>query len=375
MKLIKTHFKLILLSSYLFILSCDRTSKYIPSEGSINLKWNQSHDTQTISDAVIGLRWALSHIGAHNIETHKVYIKGSLLTINTNNLKFPEHTKNELKKLHSIIKKSEEYIQNDAIDLGRYLALTIGASEHYYKFVKVPKNLTELLSKYKLNAYKGKVNNSLVSLQHRIISFSNQEDFKQLFLSTEIDTSTNAILEFETIELMKNGQLKFGIFDKDGKRINAANPQKTKAGKPGKCMWCHESKITPLFTPQKSYDGFLTEKQLDDTLTIYKNKHFEKQLLLANGIDYSKLQEHTQMELLYISFMEPSAKRLSKEWNMDIKDIEKKLSKLETHKHEEFTFLGNLYHRNEVEKFAPYKSLEVSSSIREKSKKEINYLE
>jgi hypothetical protein len=37
-------------------------------------------------------------------------------------------------------------------------------------------------------------------------------------------------------------------------------------------------------------------------------------------------------------------------------------------------FLGELYHRNEIEHLAPHKSLPVSGNIREKTKQEVNYI-
>ncbi len=377
MKLIKTYFKIILLSSCLYILSCNRTSKYVSLEGNINLKWNPSHDTQTINDAVTGLRWALSYIGAYNTNTKTfgISVKNDLIRINLKELGFQEKTKQAILKLNNKIKKTEAYKHNKSLDLGHYISLLIGVSKHYYKFVDIPKDLNELLSKYQLKPYKGKIDNSLVSLQHRVIEYSNQSGLKQLFISKEIDSLNGNILEFETIELMGNGQLKFGIYDETGKRKLSANPQNTKAGKPGKCIWCHESKISPLFTPQRNYESYMSHEQLDDTLVFYKNTLFEKQLTLTKGVDYNKLQEHTQMELLYISFMEPSAKRLSSEWNIPLQEVQMKLSSLKTHKHKEFSFLGDLYHRKDVMHYEPYNSLEVSSSIREKSINEVNYID
>ena len=80
------------------------------------------------------------------------------------------------------------------------------------------------------------------------------------------------------------------------------------------------------------------------------------------------------LELEYISFMEPSALRLSNEWNMPEKKVKKMLEQLSIHQHNEFTFLGNLYHRKDVISFAPYKSIAVSDSVRETSSTEVNYI-
>ena len=73
--------------------------------------------------------------------------------------------------------------------------------------------------------------------------------------------------------------------------------------------------------------------------------------------------------------MNPSAQVLSKEWNMTITDVLDILSSLQTHEHEEFAFLGDVYHRIEIEGFAPFTSLHVSSSVREQSQIEVNHLD
>ena len=106
----------------------------------------------------------------------------------------------------------------------------------------------------------------------------------------------------------------------------------------------------------------------------FRNALKSKQSLIATGVDYEQDTEHTQMELLYISFMEPSAERLSYEWNISIIKVEEILEGMPTHEHEEFAFLGTLYDRNMIDDLAPYKSLQVSGSVREESTIEVNHL-
>ncbi len=72
--------------------------------------------------------------------------------------------------------------------------------------------------------------------------------------------------------------------------------------------------------------------------------------------------------------MEPTAERLSIEWGMSVAEVESLLSSLPTHIHEEFFYLGNLYNRKEVESLAPFRGLQVSSSVRAASEVEVNYI-
>jgi hypothetical protein len=358
------------------MLSCTSASLEDISENDnvINLKWNKSYTDDNIEKATLGLSWCYSNLGAKILNTVVLSNSNKIISVDVNELGFNQNAIENLEILHTEIKNAEEYRQKSYIDLGRYVSLLIGASEHYYAITNVPYDLEEILSNYQLNIDKGYINNSGVSFKHRIIEYSDQTDLKQLFMSTEVDPTSGEILEYETIEIMGNGQLKFGLFDVDGTRKNTGNPEHTRGGKPAKCMWCHESNINRLFSVQNDFSGYLTYPQMNATLTDFNNSLSEKQLLLTDGVNFNNTQQHSEMELIYISFMEPSAERLSLEWDLSITEVQNRLSNLQTHIYLEFPFLGNLYHRNEVESFAPFQSLEVSSSIREASEIEVNHI-
>lgn len=367
---------IIIIAYSLLLISCTSVSSdnLIETDNTINLKWNKSYEDDSVENAVLGLSWCYSHVGAQILNSIVLPNSNNIITADITQLGFNENAIEHLEILHQKIKNSPEYEQNNTVDLGRYVSLLIGASEHYFAITNVPYDLNDILSNYQLNTDKGYIDNSSVSLKHRIIEYSNQNDLSQLFLSTEIDPLNDEVLEYETIEIMDNGQLKFGLFDADGIRKNIGSPEHTIAGKPAKCMWCHESNINRLFTLQNDFSGYLTYEQMNDTLTNFNNQLKNKQSFIASGVNFTNTQEHVQMELLYISFMEPSAERLSSEWDLSTYEVETRLSSLSTHTHPEFSFLGDLYDRNEVEQFAPFESLQVSSSVREKSPIEVNHL-
>ncbi len=360
----------------LLLISCTSVSSndLIEIDNNINLKWNKSYEDDVVDNAVLGLSWCYSHLGAQILNSIVLSNSNEIITVDITQLGFKQNAIEQIEILHQKIKETQEYTLNNTIDLGRYISLLIGASEHYFAITDIPYDLNDILSNYDLKADKGYINDSGVSLQHRIIEYSDQNDLTQLFISTEVNPQDGEILEYETIEIMDNGQLKFGLFDADGNRKNVGNPEHTIAGKPAKCMWCHESNINRLFTPQNDFLGYLTYLQTNDTLINFNNQLKEKQSLLTSGVAFNNTQDHVLMELLYISFMEPSAERLSFEWSLSVNEIETRLSSLNTHIHPEFSFLGELYNRNEVEQFAPFESLQVSSSVREQSDIEVNYI-
>ncbi len=359
------------------VMSCEENtySDIIEENNMIILSWSKNYDEQTIDEAVIGLRWALSYVGATlPYQDDGLTIENNTIVIDSKKIGLPLFAEEKLERLHQALIASEEFQVNHSIDLGRYVTLLLGSSDHYYQLTGVPYLLSDILSNYTLKPDKGYVNNSGVSFEHRIIAFSEQEGFNQLFFCEEIDPETGNTLEFETVELMPNGQIRFGIFDKNGIRQNGTDPTHSIAGKPAKCMWCHESGIQPLFSQQQDVSGYIPYLEFNDILWGYKNEHRTLQYNLQDGVNYQETQQHTLTELLYISFMEPSAKRLSLEWKIPVSEVESILSGLSTHIHEEFEFLGDLYFRTEVESFAPYHGLPVSGSVRESSGIEVNYM-
>lgn len=369
--------KLLLLLSFVSFISCERDSysDLIETETTINLKWNKAYDDDTIDKSLIGLKWGLSYVGATLPSSNSGFLKTDfIITIDIKKLGFDDNAKQKMLQLVEKIKATSEYQNNNAVDLGRFVTQLLGASEHYYKIVGTPKTLTEVLNQYTLLPQKGYVDNSGVSLEHRIIQFSEQNGFNQVFVSEEVDPVTGEIYEYETIELLPNGQLRFGIFDIEGNRKNNADASHSNAGKPAKCMWCHESNIQPLFYPNNDYAGFLSYTDFRDTLLGYRESNRNQKLALTNGVSFAETQQHTLTELLYISFMEPSAERLSLEWNLPITQVQNLLSGLPTHVYDEFPFLGTLYDRKDVEALSPFQGLSVSSQVREESQIEVNHL-
>lgn len=362
---------------WLFSLVANPASDAISRQDTdtLTLQWYQSYPDDSIEKAVIGLRWALSYSGAMLPNApYAIAVDGNKITIKLSDLGFDGQATKHLLQLHQKIKTSAEYQTKNSVDLGRYVALLLGAPEHYYRITGVPNKLDDLLSQYKLKYETGYVNRSNVSLVHRKIQFSDQNALNQMLMAVEIDSVSGQILEYETIEIMPNAQLRFGIYDTDGNRKNSASSSHSEAGKPAKCMWCHESKISQMFRPQVDVSGFLTYRQLQDQLIAFNQNLSQTKSTLKSGVDFLQTQQHTQTELLYISFMEPSAQRLALEWDMPLQQVHALLAGLTTHVHEEFKFLGNLYDRNAVETRAPFKGLEVSTHVREASAFEVNHL-
>lgn len=358
------------------VFSCQKDE--VEDPWTIQLKWNPSHPDDSIERNVVALKWCLSFLGS-NVAMEKypkgIVSKDSIITLKVNKVGFTKKASNYLKELNTQLKNSEEYEANQAIDLGRYLALTIGSSNHYYRIVDIPKTLKEFLSNHTFDSTAMYINNSSIANQDRIILSSTiKRDTVLAFFSTEVDSIRQKELEYETVEMMSNGLSRFGLYDLEGNLKASAAPEITRAGKPAKCMWCHETGIQPMFRDQVEMPNYMKQQDFQDTIDAsnVKIRAFQKNHWKDPALTNKRL--HTEMEISYIAFMEPSAQRLSLEWKMPLDEVMRRVNHLPTHDHEEFKFLKNLYHRSAVDTLAPYTPLLVPTSIREQSMDEPNYL-
>ena len=159
--------------TFLFItISCtsDSPSDFKVPSTKVYLKWNKAYVDEKKEDVQIGLEWMYSILGAKKIKG--IVWQNDFFEIDIFKMGFTEEATKSLLDLHDAIKLSEEYEKYNSIDLGRYVTLLIGASEHYFKIVGIPNNLSQLQDKYNINFDIGYINNSLVSNVHRLISFS-----------------------------------------------------------------------------------------------------------------------------------------------------------------------------------------------------------
>lgn len=345
----------------------------------INLSYTVNFKSDSLKNKLIGLKWAMSYLGANlprgSFNAAITNTTNNSFTINFSKLGFNPEALGVIYQLTDSLKKSSEYAFKKNIDIGEFIALTIGVSETYYKITGVKKTLSEFKKHYAFNNnLKFAVLNSTVAFHNRIVYLSDDSIInKQAYIAEESD---GLILDkkftaevFETFNIMENGQLRFAVYNKNGDLISSSKNSLGKAGKPAKCLWCHEIVISPLFKETPDVPNFISKKQFSDIVNTRMHNLNTYRKTLNSDIDFTKTQEHTQMELLYISYMEPSLKRLSQEWNMPIETLKKLLKHKQLHKHEEFKFFGDLYNRNDNLKMAPYALNSIPLSVREEIEK------
>jgi hypothetical protein len=251
--------------------------------------------------------------------------------------------------------------------------LTMNSANHYNGITVADRKLSDFRKKYRFLNKKGVIINSSIAVGTRVIEISEADEFKEIaFIATEgtgsVANNTFQEKEFEVMTLMPNGQLRFALYDLSGNLKTSASPDLTAAGKPSKCLWCHEINLASTLKESPVVPDYVTDLEYNSLIAERVKLVREYRSSLRAGVDFALTQQHTKAELLYLSFMEPSAERLALEWGLDARVVKSKLAGLNTHKNDEFPFLGDaLYSRNDVDKFSPYKVINVPDDPRNRS--------
>lgn len=350
---------------------------------SLKLRYAKSYEKEQIQRNIeTGMKWTLSYLGAAlpkgTWEEVLVWEADSTaFQLNMDKAGFNAKAESALAQLVQKFKSSDEYLKMKGIDLGRFIALTINSSNHYFAITGVPKTIEDFKERFVFEdeMFGMLSEESTIGIGERLVGSCNLDSAENVmdlgFFGFE---GTGSVLEkglipgdFETIDIMPNGQIRVGIYDHHGELAPAANPELTLAGKVAKCLWCHEMRFLPTFRSASKIEGLMSEKDFVEIVDSSNSRLTKYRSGLETDINYSDRAAHAQVEILYISFMEPSAERLAREWGMEISEVKQKLAGFETHVHHEFPFIGESYNRAEVEAFAPYGSVRPPGSARELS--------
>lgn len=351
----------------------------------IQLRWPKAIPNEEWKHVRKGLIWGMSHLGAQlqagSFDSAVRMVEPNVFSLNLMALGFPVSAHQPLAGILDSLKKTDEYQRFCGIDLGRFMVLTVHSPAHYYRITGAEKDLKTFKRKYKFNKNERSfaVIHSSVAAGQRLIRYvPSKNPLEMAFLAEEgtgdLQRGNFKREETEVMAVMPNGQLRFAIYDGDGYLISATNPALSNAGKPGKCMWCHESSTNILYEFTPDVKGYVTSQTFVNDMSSLQADIVDWRNQLDLDLDYREVNDHITHELYYTSFMEPSALRLAKEWEMSMPQVQKRLEGLPTHTHEEFKNLGELYHREAVDARSPFPPTVVPGSVREYAEYEPDFL-
>ena len=371
----------------IILLNESCTYNHLPeSNNTIILNWYTQPANQTKEEFTTGLIWLFSYLGAklpqNQFDEAIKFIASNKVEVNFEKLGFPDFSLKHIDKLTSLIKETEEYEKTGGIDAGRFFGLCFNSSFHYYKITGAKNSFSQFKSKFNSFVYKTfACDTSAVAYSSRFLYYNveNSSIFQNLFFAQEGKGyfSEGNFVKSEIIEAfdyMENGQPRFAIYNENGQLYAPNNPLEHPAGKPAKCMWCHESGMQPLIFPTPDISGYETSETFTQDQKVFTNRLKEFHKNTNSKLDFSQKQNHSQGELIYLQFYEPTVARLSQEWQLSENTVKKMLAGIPLHHNHEYPFLKEVYHRKDIEKYAPFKSIAVTDEMRESSFFEPDYL-
>lgn len=363
------------------------TYNHLPeSNKTILLNWYPAPANQTKEEFTTGLVWMFSYLGAKlpadKFDEGVKFVSSNKIEIDFEALGFADFALNYLKILVSKIKQTEEYKITGGIDAGRFFALCFNSSYHYYKITGVAPSFITFKNKFQTFVFKTfACDTSAVAYSSRVLNYNivPNDILSNFFFAQQgkgYFTQGNFIKSevIEAFDYMENGQPRFAVYNEAGLLFAPSHPDEHPAGKPAKCMWCHESGMQPLIFPTDNIIGYETAENFTFARQTFTNRLEVFHKSTGSRLDFSKKNAHGQGELIYLLFYEPDITRLSQEWQMSEGNIKALLTGVPSHNNQEYPFLKEVYYRKDIEHLAPYKSILVTDEMRESSAFEPNYL-
>ncbi|MCB9740787.1 MAG: hypothetical protein H6747_16095 [Deltaproteobacteria bacterium] len=330
------------------------------------LRWNRFYAGETPARVSRGLLWVLHWLGATlpaGCEAEVVrWTDERTLILDTRTAGLPPRARCVMQHLGEALLGSEEAAVRGAVDVGRFVALLIGEPAHYYAAVGMPTTFAAFRALHPaLGERFAVLSASLVSLGPRRLETSAATPVDgPAWLAAGVHDPpwhAGAEAEWEAFDTLPNGALRYGIYGPDGGLAAMADPDESTAGKPSRCLWCHEGLVTPLILPNPPFalagamDAAAVQARVDlDNAWLRGLWHSDPRAIHPEVRD-----EHSQGELLYAGFLEPSVTRLVSEWGITRQEVQARLQGLPTH-HEDVFHVDDepVYDRRDVDPRAPF---------------------
>ncbi|MES2637958.1 MAG: hypothetical protein V4850_00685 [Myxococcota bacterium] len=325
--------------------------------GGDDLTWDQARDA---------VWWALSNLGATppedegGIRDVDAAEDGVRFTLDLSAAGFPEASLPAVEA--ALVPVRDAARTEGAVDLGRFLLATLYDPGRYYAITgacptfeawrgarQVPEP-----GLYAVTVSLLVTDERLVALNPVLVSGASDDPTLDTlgWVASEGEGSlvdgTFTPREFETVDVMPNGQQRFAVYDGDGvlRAASATGP----AGQPGKCMWCHELGVqegtaeNPSAEGYYTYDAFVAEVAAAEALLASARSN------MPSAINW-EYATHEWAEQLTMAFLEPSPARVAHEWGVPVESVT--ALGLPTHIVPEFPDWGPVYDRADVDAIAP----------------------
>lgn len=324
----------------------------------VDLVWVPNTNDIAWAEAEAGLWWALSNLGAAPPDASGLVVtesgaEGVRFTLDLGAVGFPEERNGDVTAAVAPIRAWAD----GPVDLGRFLMATLYEPGRYYAITGACGTLEAWRDNrqasdpglYAVTLSQLVAGDRLVELNPAATDGNADAAVAGLgWLASEGEGSladgTFAAHEYETVDVLPNGQQRFAVYGADGALRAAASA--SPAGQPGKCMWCHETTLQRGTPENPSAPGYLDHAAFLAEVEAAEAWMAEVRAR-PSAVDFATYEVHEWAERVTIGFLEPSAERVAREWGVDVAEVE--ALGLDTHVHGEFPEMGDLYDRVDVD--------------------------
>ncbi len=339
------------------------------------LRWSPFYAGETAARVRQGVLWNLQLIGAQlpaaQAQAIAAWVDTRRLRVDLHAAGFDKRARCLLQRIVAVLQQSEESSRFGAIDAGRFAMATVGAATHYYALTDAAPTLAAFRARHLPFVEAAEVEVSGIAVGARRLQRVDAKTWSQIAWMAREQAPKGQLAEHETIDVMANGELRFAIYWPDGHLSASADPALGAAGKPARCMFCHESRLSPVFTPH-AFGESPTEpdgQQLLDRAAFLRRVKGDNAQLWQFRLSEPRLVEHrirdqhSQGELLIVGFLEPSFARLVSEWAVPEAMVAWLTKGLPTH-HEAVYHVDPAlcFDRADVDSRSPYQVAKVPSS-------------
>ena len=136
----------------------------------IDLRWVRNYPAERKSNVDTGLYWALSFLGAKLPASADILRwHGQTVTVDLGAAQVQPQSKAAWKKLLQILKSSDEYRKTGAVDIGRFVFLSLCSANHYYELTGTSPNFSQFLAAHNFGSRQIAVVESGVAHGNRLI--------------------------------------------------------------------------------------------------------------------------------------------------------------------------------------------------------------
>ncbi|MDP2309986.1 MAG: hypothetical protein Q8P18_28465 [Pseudomonadota bacterium] len=325
----------------------------------VPLRWIAGDEEMAWGEARAGLWWALSNLGATPPADERALLdveeggEEVRFSLDLGAAGFPEA---RLPAVEAALVPIRAAAAEGPVDLGRFLMATLYEPGRYYAITGACPTVEAWRDARQASApglYAVTVSllvpdERLVELNPALLADPARGLDALGWLASEgegsLVDSTFTAHEFETVDVMPNGQQRFAVYDAGGalRAAGATGP----AGQPGKCMWCHELSVQEGTAENPSAEGYYTYEAFVADVAAAEARMEQVRSGTPSAILWA-YETHEWAEQLTLAFLEPSPARVAQEWGLPVEAV--LALDLPTHTNAEFPGWGALYDRADVD--------------------------